>query len=331
MVQVLHGLPPQSHPNLIVGSNSGDDAAVYDLGDGRLLLQTLDFFTPVVDDPFTFGQIAASNAISDIYAMGGTPLFALNIVAFPLKQLGHDVLREILNGGASKAAEAGIPVAGGHSIDDAEPKYGMVVTGEAKRGEVLTNSGAKPGDVVILTKPLGVGIVTTGIKQGKLAESDATAAIQSMAALNRPGAVAARAVGAQAATDITGFGLLGHLGGIARESRVTIDLEFGGLPFVEHALELVKAGVAPGGTRKNLAFYGSTGGGSGIKCDWQGEWQEWQQLLVADAQTCGGMAICVPEGRVEEAIRVLEAEGALAASPIGRVTKFAGSQLVLKA
>lgn len=302
-----------------MGAGTGDDAAVYDLGDGRVLIQTLDFFTPVVDDPYNFGQIAAANAISDVYAMGATPLFALNIVAFPLATLGHDVLRQILRGGADKAKEAGIPIAGGHSIDDAEPKYGMVVTGEAKRGDVLTNAGAKPGQVLILTKPLGVGIVTTGIKQGRLTEAEAAASIASMSALNRPGAVAARAVGATAATDITGFGMLGHLGGIARESRVTIELDFQAIPVIEHASRLVQAGVAPGGTRRNLAYYGSDDGGAGIRVKWSGAWEEWMKLLVADAQTCGGMVFAVDPSRVSEAVKVLESEGALAAAVIGRV------------
>jgi selenide,water dikinase len=184
--------------------------------------------------------------------------------------------------------------------------------------------------VLLLTKPLGVGIVTTGIKQCRITDAEASAAIQSMAALNRPGAVAARAAGASAATDITGFGLLGHLGGIARESNVTIELDFAAIPKVEHAERLVQAGVAPGGTRRNLAYYGSPDGGAGIKVRWDGEWQEWQKLLIADAQTCGGMVICVDEGRVPEAVNVLKSEGALASSVIGRVGKPTGTQLVLK-
>lgn len=277
------------------------------------MVQTLDFFTPIVDDPYTFGQIAAANAISDIYAMGATPVMALNIVAFPLAALGHAVLREVLRGGADKAAEASIPIAGGHSIDDAEPKYGMVVTGLCDAPEqLLSNAEAKPGDVIVLTKPIGVGIVTTGIKRDLVSEQDAQASIQSMAALNRSGGEAARAVGARCATDITGFGLLGHIGNIARESKVRITLNFADLPLVEHAQRLVQAGCAPGGTRKNLLYYGNT-------IDWRGEWQEWQKLLMADAQTSGGMAICVPEAKADALINELRERNALCAAVIGRV------------
>ena len=185
--RVLRDVPAPRDPNLLVGPQTGDDAAVYRIGD-QLLIQTLDFFTPIVDDPRTFGAIAAANAISDIYAMGGHPILGLNIVAFSLKTLGHDILREILGGGFDKAREAGFEVAGGHSIDDAEPKYGMVVTGLCRESELLTNAGAKPGDVVILTKPLGVGIMTTALKQGLLSEIDLAPAVVSMTALNRPGA-----------------------------------------------------------------------------------------------------------------------------------------------
>jgi selenide,water dikinase len=320
------------HDNrLLVGAGTGDDAAVWKLGNGRLLIQTLDFFTPIVDDPYTFGQIAASNAISDIYAMGGTPLFALNIVAFPLKTLGHDVLSEILRGGADKAAEAGIAIAGGHSIDDAEPKYGMVVTGDCAEGELLTNAGALPGDVIVLTKPLGVGIMTTAVKQQKATEADIADAVASMAALNKPGAEAARALAAHAATDITGFGLLGHLGGMARESNVTIELDYAALPVLPQARAFVQAGVAPGGTRKNLAYYGSQAGGSGVTVDWRGEWPEWQKLLVADAQTCGGMAIAVPASKADALICELKARNALACAVIGRVKARTATTLVFNA
>jgi selenide,water dikinase len=339
---------PVTAPDLMVGAGSGDDAAVWRLGGGRVLIQTLDFFTPVVDDAYTFGQIAAANAISDIYAMGATPLFALNIVAFPLKTLGHDVLREILRGGGDKAREAGIPVAGGHSIDDAEPKYGMVVTGECMESELLTNSAANPGDVVVLTKPIGVGIMTTAVKQCRATEADIAAAVKSMAALNKPGAEAARAVGAKCATDITGFGLLGHLGGIARESNVTIELDYAAIPVFPQAVEFVKAGIAPGGTRKNLAFFGQsqlaasasgaapTGsaahftGGPSVTTEWRGDWQDWQKLLVADAQTCGGMAICVPAAKADALIRELKSRNALAAAVIGRVTPRGQTTLVVR-
>ncbi|MCK6439466.1 MAG: selenide, water dikinase SelD, partial [Planctomycetes bacterium] len=270
--------------------------------------------TPVVDDPYTFGAIAAANAISDIYAMGAKPIFALNILAFPLKTLGHDVLREILRGGADKAKEAGIAVAGGHSIDDAEPKYGMVVNGLARKEQILANSGAKPGDVIVLTKPIGAGIATTAVKRGVVAEAEIKDVIASMSALNRPSGEAAVEVGARAGTDITGFGLIGHLGHIARESKVTIEVDFQTLPLFPKAVEFAKQGIAPGGTRNNLKFYGDT-------VTWQGSFEEWQQLLFADAQTSGGMAICVSPDKVDDLRTRLTKKGALASAIIGRVMK----------
>jgi selenium donor protein len=209
---VMSVLPRVTDPRLVISTDTGDDAAVYDLGDGQMLIQTLDFFTPVVDDPYIFGAIAAANAISDVYAMGGRPIFGLNIVAFPSKTLDLGVLRDILKGGSDKAREAGFFIAGGHSIDDAEPKFGMVVNGLARREDILSNSTAQVGDVVIITKPLGVGIMTTAVKKGIATESDIQPAIDSMSALNKPGAEACNKVGAHAATDITGFGLLGHVG-----------------------------------------------------------------------------------------------------------------------
>lgn len=322
-MQVLHNLPVVSDPKLLIGASSSDDAAVYDLGNGEVLVQTLDFFTPVVDDPYTFGAIAATNAISDIYAMGAKPIFALNIVAFPLKTLGHQVLHDILRGGSDKAREAGIAVAGGHSIDDAEPKYGMVVSGLAHKDQVLANTGAKPGDVIVLTKPIGVGIMTTAVKRGVVNESDIPDAIKSMAALNRPGGEAAVEVGARAATDITGFGLIGHLGHIARESHVSIEIDFSALPVFPQAIEFAKQGIAPGGTRNNLAFYGAS-------VEWRGAFEEWQKLLFADAQTSGGMAICVPAAKADDLISRLKAKGALSYVIIGRVLPQGGKPLIVK-
>lgn len=234
--------------------------AVYRINATQAIVQTLDFFTPIVDDPTLFGEISAANSISDIYAMGAKPLFALNIVAYPMATLGPEILAQILLGGSKKAGEAGIFVVGRHSIDDAEPKYGMSVTGIVHPDKIMANSGAKPGDVLILTKPLGVGILTTSVKRGLRTEAQIDAAIHSMASLNRPGAEAIDEVGANSATDVTGFGLVGHLCGMASaSSKVGIELNFGALPVLPEAMDFIRQGVVPGGT-KNHQFLRPTRG-----------------------------------------------------------------------
>ena len=278
---------------MIVGIDGADDAAVIRLSDNRLLLQTVDFFTPVVDDPYQFGQIAAANSLSDIYAMGGTPLFALNIVGFPIKELPKDILIAILQGGIDKAREAGIAIVGGHSIDDKEPKYGLVVTGEVDADKILTNSGARPGDVLMLTKPLGTGIIATAIKQGKVQKDTITVAVNTMSQLNREAADAAHQVGANAVTDVTGFGLLGHLGEICQASYVSAQIHYNTLPFLPQVDELVKAGIVPGGTKRNLAYVEKfTRFDPGLTPD--------QRLLSADAQTSGGLLVSMVPEKADE-------------------------------
>ncbi len=278
---------------MIVGIDGADDAAVIRLSDNRLLLQTVDFFTPVVDDPYHFGQIAAANSLSDIYAMGGTPLFALNIVGFPIKELPKDILIAILQGGIDKAREAGIAIVGGHSIDDKEPKYGLVVTGEVDADKILTNSGARPGDVLMLTKPLGTGIIATAIKQGKVQKDTITVAVNTMSQLNREAADAAHQVGASAVTDVTGFGLLGHLGEICQASDVSAQIHFNTLPFLPQVDELVKAGIVPGGTKRNLAYVEKfTRFDPGLTPD--------QRLLSADAQTSGGLLVSMAPEKADK-------------------------------
>jgi selenide,water dikinase len=305
-------LPPSSDPALLVGSDTLDDAAVYRLNDEIALVQTVDFFTPVVDDPYDFGRIAAANAFSDIYAMGGRPLTALNIVSFPSGVLPLEYLARILQGGAETARLASATIVGGHTIDDPEPKYGMAVTGIVKPGEEMTNAGAAPGDLLVLTKALGTGIIATAIKQGRAGPEAAAAATLSMAHLNRVGSEVARQFGVRALTDITGFGLLGHLSEMCRASRVGMDLWFDRLPVLPGAVELVRDGVVPGGTRRNLEFVE--------------QWTEfapglegWQRLLCADAQTSGGLVLCLPPDSVEPAIRALEERGTPAAAVIGQV------------
>ena len=312
-MQVLEKLPRVTDPNVLIGHDAADDAAVYRLNNEQAIVQTLDFFTPIVDDPGLFGEIAAANAISDIYAMGAKPLFALNIVGFPLAKLGPDILAEILLGGSRKAGEAGIFVVGGHSIDDAEPKYGMSVTGIVHPDKIMANGGAKPGDVLILTKPLGTGILTTAVKQGKRTEAQIGEAIAAMASLNRPGGDAMADVPAHACTDITGFGLIGHVIEIAKASGVGIELEYSALPVLPETMDFIAKGVCPGGTHNNLKHYGQwVDYAEGISDD--------EKLLSADAQTSGGLVIVTKAEKADATVEALKKHGALAHVIIGRVT-----------
>jgi selenide,water dikinase len=305
-------LPPVNDPALLVGSDTLDDAAVYRLSDELALVQTVDFFTPVVDDPYDFGRIAAANAFSDIYAMGARPLTALNIVAFPSGVLPLEYLGRILQGGAETARLASATIVGGHTIDDPEPKYGLAVTGILKPGDEMTNSAALPGDHLVLTKPLGTGIIATAIKQGKAAADVVAAATASMAYLNRGASEVAREHGVRGATDVTGFGLLGHVSELCRASGVGVDLWFDRLPFLPGAVELVRGGVAPGGTRRNLEYVqGWTA--------FDGDFEPWQRLLCADAQTSGGLVLCVSPEHVEAVVHGLRERSTPAAAVIGEV------------
>lgn len=312
-MQVLAKLPRVTDANVLVGNDGVDDAAVYKMNDEQAIVQTLDFFTPIVDDPGKFGEIAAANAISDIYAMGAKPLFALNIVGFPMAVLGGDTLAEVLLGGSRKAHEAGMFVVGGHSIDDAEPKYGMCVTGVVHPDKIMSNASAKPGDVLILTKPLGVGALTTAVKRKIRTEAQIEPAIESMSALNRPGGEAMNEVGANAATDITGFGTIGHMLEIAEASKVGIEIDFEALPLLPEAMDLIMDGCYPGGTRKNYLYYGS-------KVDWDEKLSEPEKLLCSDAQTSGGLVISTPAEKADAMIEALKKHGALAHTVIGRVS-----------
>lgn len=309
---MLRGLPKVTDKNVLVGHEWSDDAAVYRINDKQAVVQTLDFFTPIVDDPYLFGQIAAANSISDIYAMGAKPLFALNIVGFPLATLGHDTLNQILRGGSDKAAEAGIFVVGGHSIDDAEPKYGMVVTGIVDPARVKANNGAKAGAKIVLTKPLGVGVLTTAVKRGKRTEAQIDAAIQCMAGLNRPGGDAMEEVGADTATDITGFGLVGHLQQMAHASNVGMKLHVDALPLLPGTMDLIAEGCYPGGTKKNWTFFKD-------KVNFAPNVTEAEQLLCCDAQTSGGLCILVPSAKADALVAALKRHKALAAAVIGEV------------
>ena len=281
----------------MVGANTGDDAAVWRLDDERALVSTADFITPVVDDARIWGRIAAANAVSDVYAMGGHPLFALNLVGWNKDELPTELLGEVLLGGSDIAAAGGFAVVGGHTIDDPEPKYGMAVTGMVHPDEIMTNAGLVAGQDLILTKPLGIGIITTGIKADIAPAAVADAALASMQRLNDVGARVARAAGATGCTDVTGFGLLGHLGRMTVESGVRATVEFEALPLIDGTIELAEAGMVPGGTRRNLD-------GNRELMD-PGSHDEIAQWIVADAQTSGGLVFGVDPAHTDAVLAEL--------------------------
>ena len=307
LLPIVRALPLSADPRLLVGSASGDDAAVFRLADDLALVQTIDFFTPLVDDPYDFGRIAAANALSDVYAMGGRPLTAMNVVAFPLERLGGDVLREILRGGLDVVEAAGAVLAGGHSIDDAEPKYGLAVTGVVDPRALVTNAGGRAGDALVLTKPLGVGAIVTARKRGAADDALLSDAVEVMTALNDAASAAALDAGAQAMTDVTGFGLLGHLHGLGRESALAAEVVAADVPFIDGVDELLADGAAvSGGSRRNGEYAAPfTTFADGVA--------PWRQLLVADATTSGGLLVAVAAGaaaRVPGAVvgRLVEGE-----------------------
>ena len=318
---LLKNLPRIVDPNVLVGNATADDAAVYRISDEMALVLTTDFFTPVVDDPYDFGAIAAANALSDVYAMGGRPLTALNIVGFPDEALDAQVLARILEGGAAKAKEAGIDIVGGHTIKTDEPIYGLAVTGLVHPDRVLANDGAKEGDVLVLTKPIGIGIITTAAKQDRDTQGAIGEAIRLMTTLNRDACDAMLEVGAHAVTDVTGFGLLGHLRNMTLASKLEAVIEFSRVPVVAAAAAYVKEGIAPGGTHANRRFMEE-------HVDY--EVDAHAQLLLCDAQTSGGLLIAVPEDRVARLVAALEKRGTPAAAVVGRLTRgVAGRARVL--
>lgn len=300
-----------THPDLLVGVSTADDAAVYRLTEDLAVIQTVDFFPPIVDDPYSFGEIAVANALSDIYAMGGRPLLGLNIVGFP-RLLSKDILVSILQGGASKAREAGVLVAGGHTVDDSEPKYGMAVTGIVKPGMQVANSTIRPGDVLVLTKPIGTGIITTAGKDGTVAANVLDGAIRTMAQLNHAASDAMVEVGVSACTDVTGFGLVGHLLGMLETSDAQATLHLERVPFLNGARELVDQGVAPGGTRRNLESVNR-------RVRWDQNVDEPSKLLLCDAQTSGGLLISVPKPRLGALLTALRSAGVEIAEVVAEV------------
>jgi selenide, water dikinase len=289
---LLAGLDVSADPNVLVGFDTADDAGVYRLRDDLALVHTVDFFTPIVDDPFDFGRIAATNALSDIYAMGATPVSALNLVAFSLQELGEHPLREILRGAAAIAAEARVAILGGHSIEDSEPKFGLAVTGVVHPDELLRNAGGQPGDALVLTKPLGAGAISTALKR-KMTGAELSQAVEVMTTLNRDAAQAARAAGAHALTDVTGFGLLGHLHELALASGLAAEIEAGAVPAIDGVLELLadpEQRAVAGGTRRNRAHAEQF-------ASFEQNVPEPRRWLACDAMTSGGLLAAAPPDR----------------------------------
>ena len=302
---MVRHLNPARADRLLVGAGTGDDAAVWKLDDERALVSTADFITPVVDDARTWGRVAAANSVSDVYAMGGRPLFALNLVGWNTEALPTSLLGDVLAGGQDIADEAGFVVAGGHTIDDPEPKYGMAVTGEAHPDRLLTNAGLRAGQDIVLTKALGIGVLTTAIKNGRATTEQAQAAVASMVRLNDVASRLALDAGVTGCTDVTGFGLLGHLGRMALESGVSVTIEFAAVPFLDGAVELAADGVMPGGSRRNLAW--------ALDFVDVGDHDEVDQLLLADAQTSGGLVFGVDPSETAAVLAELAATGHQAA------------------
>jgi selenide,water dikinase len=288
LLPIVMGLPAAADPRLLVGTPTGDDAAVFRLRDDLALVQTIDFFTPLVDDPYDFGRVAAANALSDVYAMGGTPITAMNVVAFPLQQLGGDVLAAILRGGLDVVSAAGASVVGGHSITDDEPKYGLAVTGTIHPDRIVTNAGARAGDALVLTKPLGVGAIVTAAKRGAAGPELVAAAVEVMVELNAAAAEAALAAGVHAMTDVTGFGLLGHLHNVARESGLAAEVDAAALPAIDGVEALLQdAGAVSGGSARNAQWAASFATvAPGV--------EPWRARLITDATTSGGLLAAVP-------------------------------------
>jgi selenide,water dikinase len=295
----------------LVGAATSDDAAVYRLADDLALVATLDFITPVVEDAVQFGRVAAANALSDVYAMGARPIFALNVVGFPRDKLPLHYLESILRGGSEIASEAGVPILGGHSVDDPELKYGLVALGTVHPDRVVRNAGARPGDRLVLTKPLGIGVITTAIKAERADPAVVASAVEVMTTLNRAAAEAMLEVGVHAATDVTGFGLLGHLAEIVRASGVTVHLSAGQVPILNGAQALAEQGVVPGGTRRNAEAVSNI-------VRWHAAVDETTRVLLCDAQTSGGLLIAVDERRSDALLERLRAVPTLAAATIGQ-------------
>jgi selenide, water dikinase len=317
--QVLPQLPISLGNNVLVNSTTFDDAGVYRLDRHRALVQTVDFFTPIVDDPFAYGQIAAANSLSDIFAMGGRPLTALNIIGFPTDLIRPRTIRTILRGGLAKAAEVGCAIIGGHSIRNPEPIYGLAVTGIVDLRHITTNAKARPGDLLVLTKPLGTGIATTGIKRRLASRTLEKKVIALMSKVNSVGADLAEHGLVRAATDITGYGLIGHLTSMCRASGVTAEVDPDAVPMIsKEIVDLIGLGCVPGGTRDN--FNGAT-----VAVDWQ-KIPEARRILLSDAQTSGGLLLCVAESKLAKVLQLLDKARTPCAAVIGKIRRRRGQR-----
>ncbi len=319
--EVLKHLPAIADANVLVDAATRDDAAVYRISADRALVATVDFFTPIVDDPASWGAIAAANALSDVYAMGGRPLFALNLVGWPRGKVPFEVLGDVLRGAAEITRQAGCLMLGGHSIDDPEPKFGLAVVGEVHPDRMFTNAAARPGDRLVLTKPLGTGILTTALKRNLLPEAALAAAVASMTALNDGAARAAASVGVRCATDVTGFGLLGHLGNILAASGVGARVEVARLPVLPQALELAARGCIPGGTQRNH---------DAARAAWSAELSPAERFICTDAQTSGGLLLAVAPDRLDALLAALQREGTVSAAVIGEILPAANGLSVVR-
>jgi selenide,water dikinase len=322
LAQILHSLPTFHHPDVIVGTETNDDAGVFRLRNDLAIVNTVDFFTPIVDDPFTFGQIAATNAISDIYAMGAEPRTALNIVGFPRGTMDIEILGEILRGGGEKAREAGVVVIGGHSIIDDEVKYGMAVTGEIHPDHVIRNVGVRPGDALVLTKPLGTGIITTALKQRRAAQESIDAAVTSMTTLNAKASRIMRNFAVHACSDVTGFALLGHAQEMAAGSEVTIALESTALPLLPGAVHLAEEGHLTGGCRRNRAYLQD-------KVSVSESVRPGLVEIGFDPQTSGGLLIALPQADAPRLVAEMHAGGVTAATIVGHASEHQGPRVKL--
>ncbi len=322
-MQVLHGLEQFEDMNLLVGSGTSDDAAIYRIAPDLALVQTVDFFTPIVDDPYLYGQIAATNSLSDVYAMGGRPITAMNIVGMPADILSVEIINQILKGGADKVKEAKCALAGGHSIKNPEPIYGLSVTGLVHPDRMITNAAAKAGDILVLTKPLGTGILTTGIKRGLVSDALIDQVVDQMCRLNIPGQIMAERGLVKCATDVTGFGLLGHLISLCRASGVSAELDSAAIPAISpEVIRLIEEeGCVPGGTKQNLLT-------AGPNVRFGERVSEAMKLLLADAQTSGGLLCCVPGEHLDEVLAICSDEKTLCKAVIGRIGEKKGEVLI---
>ena len=319
----MRKLKQHSNNNYTIGFNSADDAAAYELDNGRILLQSLDFFTPIVDDPYEFGRIAAVNSLSDIYAMGGQPLFGLNIAAFPEDTLPLEILTDIMRGGQDIASEAGIPILGGHTIKDKEIKYGMCITGQVDKSNLKRNDNAKPGDCLILTKPLGTGIISTAIKREGVSDQLFSKALEVMTALNKNSSQEMVNFKVNACTDITGYGLLGHLLEMCIGSNVSSEIYYNDVPFINGVEELAKNDIIPGGTKKNLDYVKEYINSSSTIT-------KTNELMLADAQTSGGLLISVDQSDCKKLLKVINSTNDLSAKCIGIIIEKATNSIYIK-